>query len=299
MIRILKIARASRKRNTDSSGRALNTGSFLYILSQLKVPFHRSGGNVTPIDIPWLLGIVGKAGEIALSHFGRTKGTLKSDNSWVTQADLDVEAYLRKELASTFPDDAVLGEEGDDPPPTSSNVWAIDPIDGTRAFNHGLPVWGVSIGLLINGRPAAGAFILPVLGDLYYTDGDTAFYNGTPLTPPASVLDANALLLVSEGAFKQLRINYPGKTLSLGSAAAHLCYVARGCAVGAFDHASVWDYAAGAAILQVLGVRLRYISGRAVDFEELFRLKGAPEPTLAAPDVHFASLRNAFQSAEG
>ena len=254
---------------------------------------------MTPIDIPWLLGIVGNAGEIALSHFGRTKGTLKSDNSWVTQADLDVEAYLRRELASTYPDDAVLGEEGDDPPPASPNVWAIDPIDGTRAFNHGLPVWGVSIGLFVNGRPSAGAFILPVLGDVYHTDGDTAFYNGAPLPPPASALDANALLLVSEAAFKRLRIDYPGKTLSLGSAAAHLCYVARGSAVGAFDHASVWDYAAGAAILNVLGVRLRYISGKTVDFEELFSLKDAPEPTLAAPDAHFYALQNAFRPAGG
>ena len=133
---------------------------------------------MTPIDIPWLLGIVGKAGEIALSHFGRTKGTLKSDNSWVTQADLDVEAYLRKELASTFPDDAVLGEEGDDPPPTSSNVWAIDPIDGTRAFNHGLPVWGVSIGLLINGRPPARSF--------------SRFWE-TSITPTATPLSTTAL----------------------------------------------------------------------------------------------------------
>lgn len=253
---------------------------------------------MTPIDIRWILGITRKAGEIALSHFGKTKGTLKADDSWVTQADLEVEAYLRKELGSARPNDAILGEEGVDPPPTSPVVWAIDPIDGTRAFNHGLPVWGVSIGVFKNGEPSMGAFILPVLGDIYYTDGASAFCNGRPLRPQSPALDANAILLVSEGAFKHLRIDYPGKTLSLGSAVAHLCYVARGSAVGAFDHASVWDYAAGAAILKVLGIRLRYISGKTVDFEELFRLKEAPEPTLAAPDIHFGALQYAFRSAE-
>ncbi|MCE2439471.1 MAG: inositol monophosphatase [Candidatus Latescibacteria bacterium] len=253
---------------------------------------------MTPVDVRWILGIAHKAGKIALSHFGKTAGRLKADCSWVTQADLDVEAYLRKELASTRPHDAILGEEGADPPPASPVVWAIDPIDGTRAFNHGLPVWGVSIGVFENGEPTMGVFILPVLGDVYHTDGATAFYNGRALAPQTPALDANALLLVSEGAFKRLRIDYPGKTLSLGSAAAHLCYVARGSAVGAFDHASIWDYAAGAAILNVLGIRLRYLSGRTVDFEELFRAGAAPEPTLAASDRHFGALQRAFQRAE-
>ena len=253
---------------------------------------------MTPIDIGWILAMGREAAGIALSHFGRSEGRLKADHSWVTQADLEVEAFLRRELESRRPNDAVLGEEGADPPPSSPVVWAIDPIDGTRAFNHGLPVWGVSIGVFEDGEPTIGAFILPVLGDVYYTDGDSAFCNGRALTPPTPALDANAILLVSEGAFKRLRIDYPGKTLSLGSAAAHLCYVARGAAVGAFDHASIWDYAAGAAILKVLGIRLRYLSGRAMDFEELFRTKSAPEPTLAATDRHFGVLQRAFQGAE-
>ena len=129
------------------------------------------------IDTNWLLNITQKAGDIALQHYGQTKGTLKPDNSWVTQADLDVEAYLRSELGKTRPNDAILGEEGDNPPPTSPTVWAIDPIDGTRVFNHGLPVWGVSIGALVEGIPTIGAFILPALGDIYYTDGTTAYLN--------------------------------------------------------------------------------------------------------------------------
>ena len=51
---------------------------------------------MTPIDIQWILSITRKAGDIALSHFGRTKGTLKTDNSWVTQADVDVEGLYQK-----------------------------------------------------------------------------------------------------------------------------------------------------------------------------------------------------------
>ena len=243
------------------------------------------------IDIDWLLSTVREAGDIALSHFGKTKGSLKPDKSWVTQADLDVEAFLRKELSKTRPNDDILGEEGDDPPPESRIVWAIDPIDGTRAFNLGFPVWGVSVGALMDDIPFLGAFILPAIGDIYYTDGVTAHYNDIPLEVPKPELNGNAVLLVSEGAFSDLRIEYSCKMFSLGSAAAHLCYVARGSAVGAFDRASIWDYAASAAILKVLGIPFRYLSGEDVDFRSLYSGSPVSEPTLACPAQYFDTIQ--------
>ncbi|MDP6042453.1 MAG: inositol monophosphatase family protein [Candidatus Latescibacteria bacterium] len=246
------------------------------------------------IDTAWLLNITQKAGDIALRHFGQTEGTLKPDNSWVTQADLDVEAYLRSELEKARPHDAILGEEGDDPPPASPVVWAIDPIDGTRVFNHGLPVWGVSIGALVEGIPTIGAFILPALGDIYYTDGTTAYLNKTPLTPPEPKIDPNAILLVSEGAFDRVSIQYAGKVINLGSAAANLCYVARGSAIGAVDQANIWDYAAGAAILRVLDVPFTYLSGNEVDFTALYTNHAVTEPTLICPRQHFETLQAAI-----
>ncbi len=246
------------------------------------------------VDIDWMLHITKTAGNIALDHFGNTTGTLKPDSSWVTQADLDVEAYLRKELAHARPDDAILGEEGDDPPPEVRNVWAIDPVDGTRAFNHGFPIWGVSLGYLQNGIPTAGAFILPALGDLYHTDGTTAYYNGIPLEPPTSPINENAVCLISETALKQFRIDYPGRVLSLGSAAAHLAYFARGSAVAALDRASIWDYAAVAAILRVLGIPFRYRTGEIVDFKDLYSGKPVHEPTLICLPEHFETLQKAL-----
>ena len=81
--------------------------------------------------------------------------------------------------------------------------------------------------------------------------------------------------------------------ISLGSAAAHLCYVARGSAVGAMDKASVWDYAAGAAILQTQGIRCRHMSGSEVDFTQLYDGRAVQEPTLVAPDHCFEALQTA------
>ena len=243
------------------------------------------------IDINWLLNITEEASTIALEHFGNTKGTLKPDNSWVTQADIDVEKFLRQKLDQKRPNDDILGEEGDDPPPTSSVVWAIDPIDGTRVFNHGLPVWGISIGALVDGIPAVGVIALPALGDVYYSNGETAHCNSTQLTPPTPIIDENALLLISEGAFSTAEISFEGKNIHLGSAADNLCYVAKGSAVGAIDHANIWDYAAGAAILRVLDVPFKYASGKDVDFTALYENPVAPEPTLICPANHFETLQ--------
>ena len=247
---------------------------------------------MSDIDMDWLLSTMREAGSIALSHFGKTKGTLKSDASWVTQADLDVEAFLRKELALNRPEDSILGEEGDNPEPESAIVWAIDPVDGTRAFNHGFPIWGVSVGVLHDGIPTLGAFILPAIGDMYYTDGETAYYNSTPLEPPEPELNSNAVLLVSEGAYDELRISSTCRLFSLGSAAAHLCYVARGSAVGTFDRASVWDYAASAAILKAVGISIRHLSGSELDFRTLYSGTPVQEPTLACSPCHFEDLQS-------
>jgi len=242
----------------------------------------------------WLERLARDAGDLALTHFGSAETSLKADQSLVTQADLAVEAFVRKELETTRPGESVLGEEGGGPPPESDVVWAVDPVDGTRAFAHGLPVWGVSIGAIVEGHPTVGVFVQPVTGDLYATDGRAATCNGRPMGPPDPSLDGNSVLLVSEGAFQRLYPGYPGKVLSLGSAAAHLCYAAKGAAIGAVDKASIWDYAAGAAILGVVGIQLRYLSGEPVDFCALMDGEPVTQSTLACPDHRFEVLQRAL-----
>src|SRR5882724_6248027 len=97
------------------------------------------------------------AGAITLQYFGQAPQTdTKADGSFVTIADRKAEAYLRKNIFARFPDDGLLGEEEGELTGSSGRRWIIDPIDGTFAFVHGVPFYGVMIGLEIDGQPTLG-----------------------------------------------------------------------------------------------------------------------------------------------
>ena len=85
----------------------------------------------------------------------------------VTQADKGAEAAIRKLLAERYPDHGVIGEEQGDDRPGAEFVWVIDPIDGTRAFISGLPVWTTLIGLRHEGEPVLGSIGQPYVGEIF------------------------------------------------------------------------------------------------------------------------------------
>lgn len=85
----------------------------------------------------------------------------------VTQADRDAEAAIRRLIAERYPHHGVIGEEYGQDRPDAEHVWVLDPIDGTRAFIAGLPLWTTLIGLRLEGRPAIGAISQPYLDELF------------------------------------------------------------------------------------------------------------------------------------
>lgn len=124
--------------------------------------------------------IATEAGEITLKYF-RTSFAVetKRDGSFVTQADREAEAHLRKRIIERFPDDAIVGEEKDDRAGSSNRRWIIDPIDGTFSFVHGVPMYGVLVGLEIGNEPAVGVIDLPATGEIVYAaHGLGCFLNG-------------------------------------------------------------------------------------------------------------------------
>jgi histidinol phosphatase-like enzyme (inositol monophosphatase family) len=85
----------------------------------------------------------------------------------VTAADKNAEAAIRKLIGERHPDHGVIGEEYGEDRPDAEFVWVLDPVDGTRAFIAGLPVWTTLIGLRFQGRPVLGSIGQPYVGELF------------------------------------------------------------------------------------------------------------------------------------
>ena len=90
----------------------------------------------------------------------------KDDGSPVTEADKAAERYLREQIAQAFPTDAVIGEEEEPREGTSGRTWIIDPIDGTRSFTHGVPLYGTLLAVHDEHGPAVGVIVMPALDEV-------------------------------------------------------------------------------------------------------------------------------------
>ncbi|HEV2502014.1 MAG TPA: histidinol-phosphatase [Mesorhizobium sp.] len=125
--------------------------------------------------------IAGAAAAETLPRF-RSQGAVVNKLSGgfdpVTEADREAERAIRALIGAEFPDHGILGEEHGSENLASRHVWVIDPIDGTRAFISGLPVWGTLVGLTVDGDAVAGLMSQPFTGELFYANADGAFYEG-------------------------------------------------------------------------------------------------------------------------
>ena len=112
-----------------------------------------------------------EAGEIALRWFrsGLEAEDKGGDRGYdpVTIADRDIEHVLRERISAAYPDHQVVGEEAGTSGPPGRYRWLIDPIDGTKAFVSGSPLWGTLLGLLDDGRPVAGWIHQPYLEETF------------------------------------------------------------------------------------------------------------------------------------
>ncbi|MEW4489120.1 histidinol-phosphatase [Thalassoglobus sp. JC818] len=119
---------------------------------------------------------------------------LKGDSSPVTVADRGAEEFLRGKIAQEFPDDAILGEEFGEQPGTSGYRWILDPIDGTKSFIHGVPLFGMLIGLQYEETCVAGICRIPALKEVVYARrGGGAWWqrgDGSPVRAQVSSQDS-------------------------------------------------------------------------------------------------------------
>jgi len=228
-----------------------------------------------PFEILRVKDWVVEAGNIALSYY-QTQLTkkVKDDYSPVTIADESVEHFLINKIRQTYknsPNYGIIAEETGGDWQNKQYVWAIDPIDGTRVFINGLPLWCISVGLLKNGETYRGVIYLPVIGDIYYTDDDgTAFWNNRPLKGLiCNKWDRDSFIGVSSGAHRYFDIDFK-RLRALGAISTHHVYVASGIAVAALHRkASLWDLAGAHAILKAAGGEAVYLDGTPLTFSEI------------------------------
>jgi histidinol phosphatase-like enzyme (inositol monophosphatase family) len=111
-----------------------------------------------------------EAGRITLEYFGRRDLAVeqKADQTPVTAADRGAEQHLRQRIAAAFPDDAILGEEFPDRPGNSGFRWILDPLDGTKSFVRGVPLYGTLVAVEHEDQSAIGVIEIPPLDERVY-----------------------------------------------------------------------------------------------------------------------------------
>lgn len=270
---------------------------FLEDLTRAPVPLDADGRADAAAELARL------AGKIALDHFERAAVSWKADDSMVTDADLAVQGWLEEEIAAAFPDDGVLGEEGTDDRRRrlgARHVWVLDPVDGTNNFGRGIPGFAVSVGVLRDGMPVAGAVYDPVADQLFTAGaGSGAWLNGRRLCCEPAPLGGRSLFAIRapfegdvppfvQSWLRRFRLR------RFGSTALQLCYVATGALAFVHDHrASLWDIAGAASVLLEAGGALTAPDGAALFPVDPATYHGEPLPLLAGdPLAHAWSLRD-------
>ncbi|OHD68173.1 MAG: hypothetical protein A2177_08090 [Spirochaetes bacterium RBG_13_68_11] len=217
-----------------------------------------------------------ETGKLLLDRWGRIRSVeAKDDRSLVTDVDREAEALIRARIAAAFPSHAILGEEHGGSCDGADTVWVIDPLDGTHNYIRGIPLFGVSIGVIHRGAFVAGVIGIPAEGLLYAAEhGAGASVNGKRIAVSTRREPASW----SVGLDSDLRTGFAGKARvleelgrsvfnvrMLGSSARSLSLVAEGRLDGLVEFFDKpWDFAAGVAIVEEAGGRVTTFGGGAL-----------------------------------
>jgi len=203
----------------------------------------------------------------------------KDDKSFVTKADTEAEEAIVSLIRERYPDHGILAEEGSSVNEGAQFQWVIDPIDGTRNFANGIPLFAVSIALLHNGVPVVAVIHNPATGTTYAAEkGKGMTINGTPTQvsqQPAEKGVVNfgpgqgkekkdmlrTLFVAGEEYFRSVRY--------MGCTALELAYVASGGTEGfVCIGLKPWDYAAGRLLIEEAGGKITDYDGNDCDMQQ-------------------------------
>jgi histidinol-phosphatase len=224
-------------------------------------------------DLTFALELADLADSISLPRFRADDLHVetKPDMTPVTEADRAVEEALRKRLATDRPDHAVVGEEFG--AASGRTRWIIDPIDGTKNYVRGVPVWGALIGLEVDGEIVAGVVSAPALGRRWWAaKGEGAYADGRPISVSKVAGIGDAFLShaslegwseIGRAAQFDALARKVWRTRGFGDFWQHMM-VAEGAVDAAVEPSvEVWDIAALKIIVEEAGGRLTDLTGAA------------------------------------
>jgi len=245
-----------------------------------------------------LIEAMDRAADETLPHF-RTGTIIDNKDAAgfdpVTRADRDAETAIRDTILARFPDHKIIGEEHGTTGDGSAYSWIIDPVDGTRAFVAGVPVWGTLIGVAHEGRVFAGAMSQPFIGETFLglPDGATYMRHGESRPISASsvtALDDARLFTTTPSLFlgpKRMaydRLEAAVKLPRYGCDCYAYCLLAAGQVDLVVEPAlNIYDIAALIPIVRAAGGVLTTFDGAAPD-------RGGDIIAAATPELHAAAM---------
>ena len=217
--------------------------------------------------------VAARAAALAIEYQPGIVAEIKSDLSPVTAADRACEHLISTTLAEYFPDDGQIGEEGAGRESRNGRRWIIDPIDGTRDYVRGNPLWANLIALEENGTAVAGVVNLPLLGATYWAArGEGAFRNGERMHVSSkssiseSALCLNGFNFLNGIAFRSRLLDWMDGFWSirgLGGAADAMLVAGGQAEIWIEPHAALWDLAPLKVIVEEAGgVFLNFDGGK-------------------------------------
>lgn len=210
----------------------------------------------------FLRDVVKKANNLSTQKFDTiNKG---GENDLVTNLDLEIERFIIDEIKKQYPNFDIVSEEFNTNNKITENCFVIDPIDGTINFANNLPLWGIQVACIKNGKTIASVISLPRINEFYYADETGAYLNDNkisvnevPIKKALYSIDGNNNL----PSMQRMR-KYSSNRRNFGGVCVSMSFVASGRIHGAvFRSNKPWDYEPGLFICKMAGASVKSIDG--------------------------------------
>ena len=225
-----------------------------------------------------------------IKDFGNISAKNKDDGSLITSCDLWSDQTIVNGLASIFPDEGVLSEEGGKCIPNTKSYWVVDPLDGTTNFAAGIPYWSISVARFVDGRPQSSFLIIPTLKKKFVSIRSKGVWlNNQKINPNQNNHQSECISLCSRSIkILQKKPNsvFPGKIRLLGVSSLNLISVAMGQTFGAIESTpKIWDIAAAWLLLEELNCSIEWLETNPLNLVSGQNLSDVNFPLIAGRSI--------------